>query len=282
MVGFKCDSPSRLRCDFCFCLYLFCVCVCVCAPLRWGEAREVRQGAHGGDFKEEIIPCTGLGPGRVIGKRGATVMRLQDETGARIEVRPEDGQCFVSGTTEQVAAAAEAVRRIIEEGDGYTPVQDMRRGDGYDDDGNGGGGGERRGGGGEFIEEIIPCAGGAAIGRIIGKQGATIMGIEEETGARLQVDQRLLECVISGYPEEVEAAARRVRQVMVEGSGGSVVRIPCTGSEGLIIGPRGSRVRRMAGYHGGSIHPPQRLRPLDTSVFRLFRFIPHDQTSEGI
>lgn len=61
-----------------------------------GTAREVRQGVHGGDFKEEMIPCTGLGPGRVIGKRGATVMRLQDETGARIEVRPEDGQCFIS------------------------------------------------------------------------------------------------------------------------------------------------------------------------------------------
>jgi hypothetical protein len=42
-----------------------------------GQAREVRQGAHGGDFTEEIIPCSGLGPGRVIGKRGATVMRLQ-------------------------------------------------------------------------------------------------------------------------------------------------------------------------------------------------------------
>ena len=217
----------------------------------------MRQGAHGGDFTEEIIPCTDLGPGRVIGKRGATVMRLQDETGARIEVRPEDGQCFVSGTTEQVAAASEAVRRIIEEGDGYTPVQDMRGGDGYDDDGGGGGerrgGGDRRGGGGEFVEEIIPCAGAAAIGRIIGKQGATIMRIEEETGARLQVDQRLLECVISGYPEEVEAAARRVRQVMVEGSGGTIVRIPCTGSEGLIIGPRGSRVRRMA---RSRVHPP--------------------------
>jgi far upstream element-binding protein len=67
-----------------------------------GAARETRQGARGGDYTEEIIPCSGLGPGRVIGKRGSTVMRLQDETGARIEVKPEDGQCFVSGTPEQV------------------------------------------------------------------------------------------------------------------------------------------------------------------------------------
>lgn len=37
-----------------------------------------------------------------------------------------------------------------------------------------------------------------------------------------------------------------MRRVMVEGMGGTVLRIPCTGSEGLIIGPRGSRVRRMA------------------------------------
>jgi transcription antitermination factor NusA-like protein len=45
-----------------------------------------------GEFMEEIVPCTGLGPGRVIGKRGATVTRLQEETGARIEVVADDGQ----------------------------------------------------------------------------------------------------------------------------------------------------------------------------------------------
>ena len=136
-----------------------------------------------------------------------------------------------------MAAAAEAVRRIIEEGDGYVPAHISAAGGSNDtrsDDDEG------------KVEEIVPCTSGLAIGRVIGKQGSTVMRIEEETGARLQLDQRLLECVITGYPEQVEAAARRVRQVMSEGEGGNVVRIPCTGSEGLIIGPRGSRVRRIA------------------------------------
>ena len=192
----------------------------------------------------EIIPCVGVGPGRVIGKRGATVMRIQDETGARIEVKAEDGQCFVSGTREQVDRATVAVRRIIEEGDGYEPVQRASRNFDYDGDW----GDERLGGSrdrGEWIEEIIPCRSALAVGRVIGKRGTTVSRIESETGAKIQVDQRMLECVVSGYPEAVAAASRQVKQVMVEGFGGAVERVECTGMEGLIIGPGGARVRRI-------------------------------------
>lgn len=70
---------------------------------------------------------------------------------------------------------------------------------------------------------------------MMGKRGSTIRRIEDETGARLQVDQRLLECIISGYSAEVAAAAHRVRQVMVEGDGGTIVRIPCTVWSGVLL-----------------------------------------------
>ena len=208
-----------------------------------GAAREVRRGEMGGDFVEETVPCTGLGPGRVIGKRGATVNRLQDETGARIEVRAEDGRCFVSGTSEQVTAAVEAVRRIIEEGDGYVPV-------GYDANGvfEGFDPARARGGGGGAgaVEETVQFRSELEVGRIIGKGGATVRHIEDETGVRIQVDKRLMECVVTGGPEEVRRAVRMCERVAEEGFGGAVRVVPCTGAEGAVIGPGGQRVRRLA------------------------------------
>ena len=208
-----------------------------------GPAREVRRGEMGGDFVEETVPCVGLGPGRVIGKRGATVNRLQDETGARIEVRAEDGRCFVSGTSEQVAAAVEAVRRIIEEGDGYVPV-------GYDADGvfEGFDPSRARGGGAGAgaVEQTVQFRSELEVGRIIGKGGATVRHIEDETGARIQVDKRLMECVVTGGPEEVRRAVRMCQRVADEGFGGAVRVVPCTGAEGAVIGPGGQRVRRIA------------------------------------
>ena len=199
-----------------------------------GAAREVRRGEMGGDFVEETVPCTGLGPGRVIGKRGATVNRLQDETGARIEVRAEDGRCFVSGTSEQVTAAVEAVRRIIEEGDGYVPV-------GYDANGvfEGFDPARARGGGGGAgaVEETVQFRSELEVGRIIGKGGATVRHIEDETGVRIQVDKRLMECVVTGGPEEVRRAVRMCERVAEEGFGGAVRVVRGTGAEGAVIGP---------------------------------------------
>ncbi len=212
-----------------------------------GAAREIRRDGLGtGDFVEQIVPCTGLGPGRVIGKRGATVNRLQEETGARIEVVAEDGQCFITGAPFEVEAAVAAVTRIIEEGDGYVPV-------GYDENGTFGGfdPSRNRGQGGDssddWVEETIPCRSPSAIGRVIGKGGSAVRVIEEETGTRIQVDKRMLECVVSGPPENVRLAVIKCKQIMQEGFGGAVLRINCTGFEGAIIGPGGKRVRSIAG-----------------------------------
>ena len=212
-----------------------------------GAAREIRRDGLGtGDFVEQIVPCTGLGPGRVIGKRGATVNRLQEETGARIEVVAEDGHCFITGAPFEVEAAVAAVTRIIEEGDGYVPV-------GYDENGTFGGfdPSRNRGQGGDssddWVEEIIPCRSPSAIGRVIGKGGSAVRVIEEETGTRIQVDKRMLECVVSGPPENVRLAVIKCKQIMEEGFGGAVLRINCTGFEGAIIGPGGKRVRSIAG-----------------------------------
>jgi rRNA processing protein Krr1/Pno1 len=229
-------------------------------PGPWSDrdgARSVRRGDEGGDFAERVVPCSGLGPGRVIGKGGATVKRLQEDFGVRVDVRTEDGQCFVSGAgAENVDACAAEVARIIEEGDGYVPV-------GYEEGGFGDGDVRSRSRAPRFAGfdptrarsmgssssqtlETLAFRTELEIGRIIGRGGATVRAIEEDTGARVQVDKRTLECVVSGSEAAVGAASRTIRRVAEEGFGGAVRRIPCGGSEGLIIGPGGARVRALA------------------------------------
>ena len=63
---------------------------------------------------EEAIPCAGY-EGRIIGKGGETIRRLQEESGARISIDRGAGECVVSGTTEQVILGSAAVKKVIAE-----------------------------------------------------------------------------------------------------------------------------------------------------------------------
>ena len=172
------------------------------------------------------------------------------EGGMEIEVVAEDGQCFISGAPPEVEAAVAAVTRIIEEGDGYVPVGYDANGEfgGFDPSRNRGQGADAGGRtGDDWVEEVIPCRSPSAIGRVIGKGGSAVRVIEEETGTNIQVDKRMLECVVSGPPENVRAAVIKCKQIMQEGFGGAGLRVNCTGFEGAIIGPGGKRVRSIAG-----------------------------------
>ena len=79
----------------------------------------------------------------------------------------------------------------------------------------------------------------------IGKGGSAVRVIEEETGTNIQVDKRMLECVVSGPAGE--PPRRASCQIMQEGSTAAMLRVNCTGFEGAIIGPGGKRVRSIAG-----------------------------------
>lgn len=65
----------------------------------------------------ETIPCSGF-EGRIIGKGGETIRRLQNETGARIRIEKGSGECVVTGSEAATVAAAAAVRAVMEDGDG--------------------------------------------------------------------------------------------------------------------------------------------------------------------
>jgi hypothetical protein len=155
---------------------------------------------------EEAIPCAGY-EGRIIGKGGETIRRLQEESGARISIDRGAGECVVSGTTEQVILGSAAVKKVIAEAG---------------ERGGGGGGG----GGGRFVppsgpfeaEESIACDGSE--GRVIGKGGETIRRLQEETGCRIDIEKGSGTCVVKGTAAAVRLGVAVVRRQIEEGDGG--------------------------------------------------------------
>ena len=156
---------------------------------------------------EEAIPCAGY-EGRIIGKGGETIRRLQEESGARISIDRGAGECVVSGTTEQVILGSAAVKKVIAEA------------------GERGGGGGGGGGGGRFVppsgpfeaEESIACDGSE--GRVIGKGGETIRRLQEETGCRIDIEKGSGTCVVKGTAAAVRLGVAAVRRQIEEGDGG--------------------------------------------------------------
>ena len=52
-------------------------------------------------YATESIPCSGKEPGRIIGKGGQTINRIQDDTGARIDILRDEQQCVISARVAQ-------------------------------------------------------------------------------------------------------------------------------------------------------------------------------------
>ena len=65
-----------------------------------------------------FVPCSVIGA--IIGKGGETIKKLQQDSGARIQFRPEetDGSphrmCNISGSRDQISAAMDMMREIME------------------------------------------------------------------------------------------------------------------------------------------------------------------------
>ena len=100
--------------------------------------------------------------------------------------------------------------------------------------------------GSQVVMETVQCRSEQEIGRVIGRGGSTVERIQATTRTKIQVDSRTLCVDVKGRASDVREAARIVALVAQEGFGGSVERVPCTGSEGAIIGPKGARIRTIA------------------------------------
>jgi len=136
----------------------------------------------------DISDCTGA----VIGKGGETIKRIQQESGARLDIEKEDYGTFlkVTGMPEDVQRAREEVERVRN----APPLKKQLR-DGEVD----------------FEVEL-----GGASSAVIGRKGVKINSIQKESGAKLDIGRGSSSCRIMGTPEAVEKAKVLVLVVKAE------------------------------------------------------------------
>ncbi|NXW62336.1 TDRKH protein, partial [Eurystomus gularis] len=130
----------------------------------------------------------------IIGRKGATIKKLRQETGARVDVEGEDeGEettLLISGSPSQVCRAKAAIHQIVTES---TPVSEQL------------------------------CVPQRAIGRIIGRGGETVRGICRSSGAKVVCEReadaslspiRMIQ--LSGTQKEVAAAKKLILEKLME------------------------------------------------------------------
>ncbi|NXV88002.1 TDRKH protein, partial [Calonectris borealis] len=130
----------------------------------------------------------------IIGRKGATIKKLSQETGARIDVEGEDegeeAALLISGSPSQVCRAKAAVHQIVTES---APVSEQL------------------------------CVPQRAVGRIIGRGGETVRGICRRSGAKVLCEReadaglapvRVIQ--LSGTQKEVAAAKKLIMEKLME------------------------------------------------------------------
>ncbi|NXN70120.1 TDRKH protein, partial [Himantopus himantopus] len=130
----------------------------------------------------------------IIGRKGATIKKLRQETGARIDVEREDegeeAALLISGSPRQVCQAKAAIHQIVTES---TPVSEQL------------------------------CVPQRAVGRIIGRGGETVRGICRSSGAKVLCEReadaglapvRVIQ--LSGTQKEVAAAKKLIMEKLME------------------------------------------------------------------
>uniref|UniRef100_A0A8C4IW72 Far upstream element (FUSE) binding protein 1 n=1 Tax=Dicentrarchus labrax TaxID=13489 RepID=A0A8C4IW72_DICLA len=203
----------------------------------------------GGDEALNLL----LNLGIVIGRNGEMIKKIQNDTGVRIQFKPDDGStpdriAQIMGPPDQAQHAAEIISDLLRSVQAGGPP------------GHGGGRGRGRGQGNwnmgppGGLQEFTFTVPTMKTGLIIGKGGETIKGISQQSGARIELqrnpppnaDPNIKMFTVRGSPQQIDYA----RQLVEEKIGGPVT--PMGGPHGP-PGPHGG-----PGPHGppGPPGPP--------------------------
>jgi len=221
----------------------------------------------------DSVTIPGATVGRVIGKAGTTIRRLEADHGCSVKVNPEtpgssDRVVVVKGPDNgAVAGAVDEIKRLVAAPAGPRPGRDSPRG--------AGGPGERRFPGGPGVR--APPAASTTIsiqegtvGKVIGPGGSTIRSLEERFHVRIRVtdgassDQKSVS-VGGDDKHSVDAAIAEIRVLATPREGGAggargpravpadhvtdSVDVPAD-SVGMVIGAKGATIRRLQDKFG--------------------------------
>ena len=132
--------------------------------------------------------------GRVIGRGGETIRRLQEESGARIQVERDANRVVRRGSADNAQRAKELVLDIVNTPPGQASASGIKN---------------------DFVRHVMPA--GGCEGKIIGKGGDSIRELCARTGAKIQIDKDAATVTIQGKQEQVDAAIALVQAIIDEG-----------------------------------------------------------------
>ncbi|XP_061828203.1 RNA-binding protein Nova-2 isoform X4 [Nerophis lumbriciformis] len=187
-------------------------------PTEAGSTKRTNTGEEGEYFLKVLIPS--YAAGSIIGKGGQTIVQLQKETGATIKLSKSkdfypgttERVCLVQGTVEALNGVhdfiAEKVREMPQSSQKSEPVSILQPQTTVNPD---------------RIKQAKLIVPNSTAGLIIGKGGATVKAVMEQSGAWVQLSQKpeginLQERVvtISGEPEQNRKAVEIIVQKIQE------------------------------------------------------------------
>ncbi|XP_067830928.1 RNA-binding protein Nova-1-like [Heptranchias perlo] len=155
------------------------------APIEAGSTKRTNTGEEGEFFLKVLIPS--YAAGSIIGKGGQTIVQLQKETGATIKLSKSkdfypgttERVCLIQGTVEALNAVhdfiAEKVREMPQNVGKAEPVNILQPQTNVNPD---------------RVKQAKLIVPNSTAGLIIGKGGATVKAVMEQSGAWVQLSQK--------------------------------------------------------------------------------------------
>ena len=168
----------------------------------------------------------------IIGRGGETIRKLTEDSGARIDLLKDTGECKVSGTAEAVESALKAIRAMLKKD-------------------------------ADTVNETFDCD-SSRFGLIIGRGGETIRALSSEFSVNINTDDTNNQINVKGSKKNVAKAIAKIQGIVAkqkeagpfgalpEGTEFEVVEI-ADNLKGRIIGTRGATIKKLQADSGAKI-----------------------------
>uniref|UniRef100_A0A4W4FQR9 K Homology domain-containing protein n=1 Tax=Electrophorus electricus TaxID=8005 RepID=A0A4W4FQR9_ELEEL len=189
-----------------------------------GEYGSRMGGGDSLDVSQNHVPVPRFAVGIVIGRNGEMIKKIQNDTGVRIQFKPDDGStperiAQIMGPPDRAQHAAEIISDLLRSVQAGGPP-------GHGGRGRGRGQGNWNMGPPGGLQEFSFTVPTMKTGLIIGKGGETIKSISQQSGARIELqrnpppnaDPSIKMFTVRGTPQQIDYA----RQLVEEKIGGPV------------------------------------------------------------
>merc|ERR1712037_512716 len=168
----------------------------------------------------------------IIGRGGETIRKLTDDSGARIDLSKDSGECKVRGSNAAVEAALKAIRAILKKD-------------------------------ADTVNEFVECD-SSRFGLIIGRGGENIRALQAEFDVQINTDDKNNQIKVRGSKKNVKKAAEKIKATIAkqkdagpygalpDGVESEIIEV-ADNLKGRIIGARGATINKLQKDSGAKI-----------------------------